>query len=239
MNFYDAIKRSGSYFAGAVGEVTDIDSKMCRARVTFDDDDSVTSYWLPVLQPNTIDNHDYRLPDIGEDVLCVFLSKEDGYIVGSFYAGEVMPPESDRDKRTVVFSDETKVSYDRKAHALDIVIGSTKIHADQTSVSVEAPQAVALEGKQTLMGKGGQSVAIEAGQTASMSAGQSIALTAPTLTLTMGSTKMVLNGSSAQIESNSLTFKGNMTVTGNLTVNGDVSAAGNVNASGVVSGSNI
>ncbi len=66
--------------------------------MTFDDDDSVTSYWLPVLQPNTIDNHDYRLPDIGEDVLCVFLSKEDGYIVGSFYAG-VAPPENDRDKK--------------------------------------------------------------------------------------------------------------------------------------------
>ena len=82
-------------------------------------------------------------------------------------------------------------------------------------------------------------MAIEAGQTASMSAGQSIALTAPTLTLTMGATKMVLNGSSAQIESNSLTFKGNMTVTGNLNVSGDVSTTGNVNASGTVSGANI
>lgn len=239
MNIYDVFNQSGSYFTGAIGEVTDVDPKMCRARVTFDDDDSVTSDWLPVLQPNTIENLDYRLPDIGEDVLCVFLSKEDGYIVGSFYAGEVVPPENNLDKRTVVFSDETRVSYDRKAHTLDIVIGNTKIHADQASVSVEAPQTVALEGEQTLTGKGGQSVAIEAGQTASMSAGQSIALTAPTLTLTMGATKMVLNGSSAQIESNSLTFKGNMTVTGNLTVSGDVSTTGNVSASGVVSGSNI
>lgn len=86
-----------------IGEVVSIDPVACTCRVVFDDDDSLNSYDLPVMQRCTYDNHDYQLPDIGEDVVVAFRrgGEEDGIVLGSFYAGEITPPESSPEKRTV------------------------------------------------------------------------------------------------------------------------------------------
>lgn len=121
-----------------IGEVSTIDPARGTARVTFGDDDSLVSYDLQVLQRNTLHNKDYAMPDIGEDVVCLFLpcGSEDGFILGSVYAGEITPPESDSDQRTVVFSDGTRINYDRKLHKLTATIGKTSIVADQQNVNV-------------------------------------------------------------------------------------------------------
>lgn len=97
-----------------IGEVVSIDPVACTCRVVFDDDDSLNSYDLPVMQRCTYDNHDYQMPDIGEDVVVAFRrgGDEDGIVLGSFYAGEVKPPESSPEKRTVAFKDGTRFSYD-------------------------------------------------------------------------------------------------------------------------------
>lgn len=55
-----------------IGEVTDIDPAKCKIRATFDDESGKTSYWLPVLQRKTLHDKDFWLPDVGEDVLCLF-----------------------------------------------------------------------------------------------------------------------------------------------------------------------
>ena len=127
-----------------IGEVSTIDPARGTARVTFADDDSIVSYDLQVVQRNTLENKDYAMPDIGEDVLCVFLpsGSEAGFILGSVYAGEITPPESDENKRTVVFSDGTKISYDRTEHILTAQIGETSITADQENVNVVCSGAV-------------------------------------------------------------------------------------------------
>ncbi len=103
-----------------IGEVTSVDTARHTVRVTFDDDDGVTSADLPVIVPNTLKNADYRLPDIGEDALCIFLStgKEQGFVLGSFYSGEVKPPADSQDVRRVRFDDGTVLEYDRSAHKL-------------------------------------------------------------------------------------------------------------------------
>lgn len=121
-----------------IGEVSSVDYAAGTARVVFDDDDSLVSNDLQVLQKNTIQNKDYCMPDIGEDVICLFLPSgtEEGFILGSVYAGEITPPESSGSKRTVVFSDETKISYDRETHTLSAVIGKTSIVADGEAVTV-------------------------------------------------------------------------------------------------------
>lgn len=121
-----------------IGEVSSVDPARGTARVTFDDDDSLVSYDLQVLQRNTYDNKDYAMPDVNEDVVCLFLpcGSEDGFILGSVYSGEITPPESDGDVRTVVFSDGTKISYNRKSHTLSAEIGKTSIVADQQNVNV-------------------------------------------------------------------------------------------------------
>ncbi|EDV5494040.1 phage baseplate assembly protein V, partial [Salmonella enterica subsp. enterica] len=49
-----------------VGVVSDIDEKGVTARVTFDDQDNVTSASLQVIVKNTDENADYWMPDVGE-----------------------------------------------------------------------------------------------------------------------------------------------------------------------------
>lgn len=126
-----------------IGEVSSVDYAKGTARVVFDDDDSLVSNDLQVLQKNTIKNKDYCMPDVGEDVVCLFLPSgtEEGFILGSVYAGDITPPESSGNKRTVEFSDNTKVSYDRETHTLSITIGATSITANGENVYVKGSVA--------------------------------------------------------------------------------------------------
>lgn len=202
-----------------IGEVSSVNPAACTARVVFDDDDSLVSYDLPILQRNTYSNQDYQMVQPGEDVLCIFLptGEEDGFILGSFYAGEIAPPESSQDKRTVVFSDDTRISYDRASHELTITIGGTSMVANRQSVSFETPQAV--------NAKGGAEVNLEGGS--------AVNIKAPVLNLTIGGTTMTLTGSSATITSSNLVLNGNIAVTGNLSVTGNISATGPVHGSNI------
>ena len=93
---------------------------------------------------NTFANRDYAMPDIGEDVICVFLptGTEAGFILGSVYAGEITPPESTIDRRCVVFSDGSEFMYDRAAHVFTASIGGTSISIDQNGVGIETKSTV-------------------------------------------------------------------------------------------------
>lgn len=131
-----------------IGEVSSVDPTNGTARVVFDDDDSIVSGDLQVLQKNTFKNQDFAMPDVGEDVVCLFLPSgtEEGFILGSVYSGEVTPPESSGDKRTVIFSDDTKISYDRSTHSLTVKIGDTTITADSGKVNVNGGTVVNVKG---------------------------------------------------------------------------------------------
>ena len=127
-----------------IGEVSSIDPARCTARVIFDDENSMVTYDLPIMQRNSLGNRDYQMPDIGEDVLCLFRGDgfEDGVIIGSFYAGDVEPPETTADRRTVVFKDGTRICYDRAAHTLTVTIAGTEIVFDQQNGSITVPDSV-------------------------------------------------------------------------------------------------
>lgn len=126
-----------------VGEVTETVPSKHMVRVAFPDDGDV-SHELPVICPNTKDNSDFHMPDVGEDVLCVFLPGgiEDGFVLGSFYAPEVARPTANQDERKVKFKDGTTVTYNRATHELDVVIEGTHIHADRQKVDITTPQQV-------------------------------------------------------------------------------------------------
>ena len=186
-----------------VGEVSSIDPATGTARVVFDDEDGTVSYDLPILQRNTYKTKDFHSVTVGEDVLCLFLptGPEEGFILGSVYAGEVMPKESSGDVRSVVFADGTRVSYDRSTSELVISVLGTTIKVTGQNVNIVAPSVIDLK--------------------------------APTITLTMGATTMVLSGSQASIKASNLVFEGNMSVTGNLSVTGNVSASGSVHGTNI------
>ena len=219
-------EEAGTHHFIKIGEVSSVNPSKGTARVVFDDEDSVVSYDLPVIQTNTYANKDYAMPDVGEDVLCLFLPSgpEEGFILGSFYAGEIELPELNGNVRTVVFSDGARCSYDRTKSTLSITIGETSIEANRRLVAVKAPEVIIVNA---------DAVEIKGETDVSVTGGSTINLVAPTVNLTMGSTTMRLNGSQASIEASNLEFKGTMTVSGNLSVEGNVSASGAVHGSNI------
>lgn len=198
-----------------IGEVSSINPARCTARVIFDDENSMVSYDLPIMQRNSMGNRDYQMPDIGEDVLCLFRSDgfEDGVIIGSFYAGDVEPPETTADRRTVVFKDGTRICYDRAAHTLTVTIAGTEIVFDQQKGSITVPDSVTVNCT-----------------TATVNASSSVTINSPDTTCTGNLTVVGL-----------ITGQGGFTVTGgggvvancNIQLNGSMSATGDVVASDI------
>ena len=127
-----------------VGTVSSTNPQKHTARVTISDEDNLTTHELAVLCRNTFKNHDYNMPDVGDDVLCVFMPQgiEEGFILGSFLAGNEQPPTTNQDERKVEFADGTTVTYNRATHELDVVIEGTHIHADRAKVNITTPQEV-------------------------------------------------------------------------------------------------
>lgn len=127
-----------------IGTVSSVNPEKATARVVFPDDDGLVSYDLQVMQVNGFRNKDYAMPDVGTDVVCIFLGSgtEEGFIIGAVYTEGNPPPESSMDKRTVVFKDGTRVSYDRATHTLSAEIEGTLIVADRQNVTIKAPSAV-------------------------------------------------------------------------------------------------
>ena len=146
-----------------IGQVVKVDPQKHTVRVMFEAEDEV-SYDLPVLVRNTCANHDYSLPDVGDDVLCLFLPEgpEDGFVLGSFYAGEVTTPINNEDIRCVRFQDDTMVSYNRASHELDVVIEGTHIHADRKIVTITTPNQVNVNTKDVNVNSTGN-IAMNAG----------------------------------------------------------------------------
>ncbi len=102
-----------------IGIVVAIDPAACAARVQFPDHDGMVSHWLPVVQPKTLKDRCYHMPDRGEHVVCLLdENAEAGVILGAIYSEADAPPVSSPDKWHVTFDDGTRLEYDRAAHKL-------------------------------------------------------------------------------------------------------------------------
>lgn len=200
-----------------IGEVSSVDPEKCTARVVFDDEDSLVSYDLQILQRNTYENQDYQMVHPGEDVVCLFLGpgQEDGFIIGSLYAGEIKPPEASLDRRTVVFSDGTRVCYDRQEHKLTVTIEGTEIVFNRQDGSITVPNAVTINCT-----------------TATVNASSGITLDTPKTDVTG-----VLNVAGLITGKGGLAVSGGggaaVTVTGNMKLQGQIEASSDVTAGGI------
>ena len=119
------------------GRVSSADPVTCSVRVAFED--GLVSYDLPIVVPQSLQNKDYCLPDIGEHVVCIFLptGNAQGFCLGSFYSDADEPPVSNQDKRHVKFADGTTVEYDRSTSAMTVTCtGSLSITAASGDVVV-------------------------------------------------------------------------------------------------------
>jgi phage baseplate assembly protein V len=126
-----------------IGTVTSVKPEKQTARVVFSDRDETESYDLFVMVKNSKENKDDHMPDIDEEVLCLFLpiGIETGFVIGAYYSDENTPPASTNDKRITKYKDGTTISYDRENHALDINIpenGSVNITVNGPA-TIKAP----------------------------------------------------------------------------------------------------
>ena len=113
------------------GYIVDYDEKRHMAKVNFPEKNIVSS-WLPVIVPNSKENHDELHLDLQEHVACIMLGTglETGFILGSVYDDKNKPVIHDKDVRMVKFSDDTTILYDRRNHKMQIdVHGDIEISA--------------------------------------------------------------------------------------------------------------
>lgn len=121
------------------GIVSAVYPQRATARVAFADRDNLVSAELPVLQSFGLKNKSYRLPDIGESVVCLCPANDDsngGFIIGSFYHDNARPPAQSQEVSCIKFSDGTSLSYDRASHELRIEVkGRLRIKAERVDIN--------------------------------------------------------------------------------------------------------
>lgn len=115
------------------GTVSSINPERCTARVVFDDKDSTVSPELHVLHRYSGKNKDYWLPDIGDQVACLFAANDKnastGWILGSYFTDKQPVQVSNSDIMRLDFADGSYFEYNRSSHGLTInVVGSIVIN---------------------------------------------------------------------------------------------------------------
>lgn len=99
-----------------VGEVSSINETNGTVRVKFDDRDNLISAELPLL------NAEYNIPDIGSQVLCLFLPNglQEGFCLNGFYSDSNTPPVQGKNIYYKKFGDGTSIQYNRSTKELTI-----------------------------------------------------------------------------------------------------------------------
>lgn len=197
------------------GVVTSVNEEAATVRVRMPDADDTVSKELPVLFRKTQDNKEYDLPDIGEQVVCLFLANglEQGFVIGSPYSSVDKPPVSNRDKKHYRFSDGSWLEYDRKQQKFTGEIKGDVNLVVNNDVVVDA----------------GNDLVATVGKTASIEAGSSVDITAPVINLE-GNVSMAGSGGDRGTETKTANTEqtGSFKLNGSLTVNGNITATGSV-----------
>lgn len=125
-----------------VGFVNARQPEKMRVKVTVRDTTGaqLVTDWLPVLCPRSSGDMQYDLPDIDDQVLCLFLpyGLEQGFVIGAMY-GKQVPPVQSGDKWHRKFADGTTLEYDRANHALTADIPGTAAIKCSGPMTLEAP----------------------------------------------------------------------------------------------------
>ena len=103
------------------------------ARVVFDDKDDTTSPELHIVHRFSGTNKDYWVPDIGDQVVCIFANNDTnfstGWILGSYFTDKHPPQVASPDIMRLDFADGSFMEYNRGNSSLTIkVMGQIKIN---------------------------------------------------------------------------------------------------------------
>lgn len=133
-----------------LGFVTARDPGRLRVRVECRDTvtEALVTDWLHVLVARAKEDLQYDLPDVGDQVMCLFLphGREKGVVLGSMYAADA-PPVTSGDKWHRAFKDGTSFEYDREENKLTAQIkGNGVIDVESEGlVTIKAKGAVLIQ----------------------------------------------------------------------------------------------
>lgn len=102
------------------GTVSSVDKEKATVKVFFEDRDESTSGDLRVVTKNTMRTKMYWMPEVDEQVLCLFdpRGEEDGYVIGSIYSDvDKSPADIDKSKADtwgIWFDDRNYIYFDDK-----------------------------------------------------------------------------------------------------------------------------
>ena len=109
-----------------VGTVSSVNAEAGTVRVSFAAQDEMVTYELPVITRGSKSNKDYWLPDVDEQVLCLFLPNVsgrgvcEGFVLGTFYSSVDAPTEGSVDVHAFKFGDGSVSKHDRNSGKLTI-----------------------------------------------------------------------------------------------------------------------
>ena len=102
------------------GTVIGINPKTVKAKVQFAQD-SMSSYWLPVLQTRAYKDKVYVMPVKGEQVACLMdENSEEGVILGAIYTTENNAKFSSENVFSIDFSDGTFLNVSKESQTLTV-----------------------------------------------------------------------------------------------------------------------
>ena len=119
-----------------IGKVSTVNGKDCRVKVVFPDKENCVSDELPVLQIGASGTAGYWVPEVGTQVLCLFLPNASGnglsagFVIGAYYSQTMPPKESNESIRSIRFPDGSFIKYDS---------GTITISA-ASAIKLEAPR---------------------------------------------------------------------------------------------------
>ncbi len=106
------------------GTVCDINPTAMAVRVEFNDKDSLPSAELPILCRGAGGNKDYWLPDVGDQVVCIFenndINTSSGWVLGTYFTEKHPPQVANAEIRRIDFGDGSYMEFDRAKGSLKI-----------------------------------------------------------------------------------------------------------------------
>lgn len=219
-----------------VGKVTARNAELHKVQVKVADTCGapLITDFLPVLSQRTVNDCEYDLPDIGQDVVVIFMPNglETGFVLGGFYNTNQRPNQTNPDIYQHSFKDGTFLQYDRAAHVLtadvkgDIVVKAT----GKADINVGGNITEIVGGALTATVTGDVSVTSSAAVT--IKASSAITLNAPTVNI-----QGTLNTSAQSGGSGVANITGTMKATGDITA-GNISLQNHVHGGVETGGSN-
>ncbi len=106
------------------GTVCAVDPKTMSVKVEFSEKDSLPSPFLPVLCQGAGGNKCYWLPDIGDQVVCLYEANDknasSGWVLGTYFTEAHPPQVADVEIRRLDFGDGSFMEFNRSNGSLTI-----------------------------------------------------------------------------------------------------------------------